>query len=481
MIPFVGFSPDALPETPGIILDCMNIIPAIGSFVAAPSPVDAGLGAIDAAAKGFSVNRKLDGTNRVFCGSSTYLYEQVGGVWTDVSRVGNYALGAENRWRFSQFGNVSLAVNKTAVLQFSTTGDFADSGTAPKAEIVETINNQVFLFNIDGMGFGDDVTRWACSAVGSYTDFTPSISTGCVSGQFLDSPGAITAGKRLGDVIVAYKEKAMYVGQFVGAPSWWNFIRVPGDIGAPVQESVVNTGTAHFFIGPDDFYAFDGSRPQALNSPCRNWLFANIDQRHMQRICGSFDRFNQRVFWWFPSKNGGGALDMCVVFNVKTGQWGRVNLTIEFVADFVSGGVTIDGLASYGASIDALPDIPYDSPFWSSGSPVLSVFKADHKAYQLSGAAGESRILTGHYGDNIQFSTCSRVRPRFIRSPTSSTLNYSYSNTDATQFTQNISTTYQNNWYDLIWSARWHKYELIFNGDMSISGFDLVMSPDGSE
>lgn len=172
---------------------------------------------------------------------------------------------------------------------------------------------------------------------------------------------------------------------------------------------------------------------------------------------------------------------MCVVFNVKTGQWGRVNLTIEFVADFVSGGVTIDGLASYGASIDALPDIPYDSPFWSSGSPVLSVFKTDHKAYQLSGAAGESRILTGHYGDNIQFSTCSRVRPRFIRSPTSSTLNYSYSNTDASTFTQNISTTYQNNWYDLIWSARWHKYELIFNGDMSISGFDLVMSPDGTE
>lgn len=481
MIPFVGFSPDTQPETPGIFTDCSNILPAIGSFVSAPSPVDAGLGAIDSAALGFAVMRKLDNSSRVICGSSTKLYDQSGGAWADVSRAGNYSVGAENRWRFAQFGDVSLAVCKSEPLQYSTTGAFANSGTAPKADIVETINNQVFLFNIDGMGFGNDVTRWACSAVGSYTDFTPSVATQCVSGQLLDSPGRITAGKRLGDVIVVYKEKAMYVGQYVGAPQVWHFQRIPGDIGTPVQEAVVNTGAAHFFVGSDDFYAFDGSRPQPMNSPCRNWFFSNIDPRYMHKICGTFDRFNQRVFWWFPSLSANGALDKCIVYNVKSGTWGKVDLTIEYVADYVASGATIDGLTSYSASIDGLPPPSFDSPFWSSGSSVMAVFKPDHKAYQLSGNSTESRIITGHYGENIQFSTITRVRPRFIRSPSSSTLIYSHSNTDASTFTQNISTTYANNWYDLIWSARWHKFEIVFNGNMAISGFDLLMSPDGSE
>lgn len=481
MIPFVGFAPDQLPETPGIFVDCKNILPAIGSFVAAPSPVDCALGAIDSAARGFAVAKKLDGSNRVFCGSATKLYEQ-SGTWTDRSRAGNYALGSDDRWRFAQFGDVSLAVNKSTVLQASASGAFADaSATAPKAQIVETINNQVFLFNIEGMGFGNDVTRWACSAVGSYTDWTPSVSTQCASGQFLDSGGGITAGKKLGNIIVAYKEKSMYVGQYVGAPLIWDFQRIPGEIGAPCQEAVINTGTAHVFIGPDDFYIFDGSRPQALNSPVRNWFFNTVDQKYLYKVCGTFDRFNQRAYWWFPSKNANGSLDLCVVYNVKTGQWGKIELGIEFVADYVSSGMTIDGLSALSATIEGLPSISFDSPFWNSGSAVVAVFKTDHKAYQLSGVAGESRIVTGHYGDNITFSTVSRVRPRFISSPTSSTLNYSYSNTDASTFTQNITSTYTNNWYDLIWSARWHKFELVFNGNCSISGFDLLMSQDGTE
>jgi hypothetical protein len=87
MIPLLGFSPDLPPETPGILTDCTNIIPSIGMFVGAPTPVDAMLGAIDSAAKGFAVVGKSDGTTRVFCGNTTKLYEQSGGVWVDSLRV----------------------------------------------------------------------------------------------------------------------------------------------------------------------------------------------------------------------------------------------------------------------------------------------------------------------------------------------------------------------------------------------------------
>ena len=483
MIPFVGFAPDLAPETPGIFTDCTNVIPSNGMFISAPSEVDAGLGAITSACLGFAVTKKLDNTVRVFCGDSAKLYERSSSTWADKSKALGYSLGTDERWRFAQFGNISLATAKTATVQYIDGGSvFADAGTAPKASIIETINNQVFLFNIDGMGFGNDVTRWACSAIGSYTDWTPAVSTQCASGQLLDSPGPITAGKKLGDIIVAYKESAMYVGQYVGAPLIWDFRRVPGDIGTPVQEAVVSTGTAHFFIGPDDFYMFDGSRPTALNSPVRNWFFNNVNKSLLYKTCGTFDRVNQRAYWWFVSSASSGTLDKCIVYNVKTNQWGKIHKSIEYVAEYITAGMTYEGLGTAYSTYDDLPTyISYNSPFWNSGGSVVTYFGTDHKAYQLSGVSGESSIVTGHYGDNINYSTLSKIRPRFIVTPTSSQCDYSYSNTDASTFTNKRTSSYFENWYNLLWSARWHKMEFTYTGSMAISGFDLSITVDGDE
>lgn len=482
MTPLIGFAPDLTPETPGIFTDCVNILPGINEFIAAPSRVDANLGALDGTCYGFAVTRKPDNTIRHFAGSAAKLYE-LGGTWSDKSKAGGYALGSDNRWRFAQFGETTLAAAKTETLQAITSGSFADaSGSAPKAAIVETINNQVFVFNINGMGLGDSPNGWGCSAIGSSTDFTPNVDNQCVANRLLSTAGPITAGRRLGDVIVAYKSNSMYVGQYVGAPVVWNFNLVPGNIGAPCQEAVVTTGTAHFFPGPDDFYIFDGSRPQALNSPVREWFYRNLDASFAYRIVGTFDRQNQRVFWWFPSLSSNGTPDKCVVFNVKTQQWGRNDGLIEAAAEYLNAGITYDTIGSlYSTYADLPTDISYGSPFWTSSGTTLAVFGTDHKAYTLTGEPTVSGFTSGHYGDNISFSTLSRVKPRFLKSPASSTMLYSHSNTDASTFTQNLSATWAYQYYDVLWSARWHKFELQFSGDMKINGIDVELLQDGTQ
>lgn len=485
MIPLTGFAPDLPPETPGIMTECSGLIPSMNTFIGVPSPIDAGLGAISSTAKGFVVTRKSDGNIRTFCGNATKLYEQVSGAWSDVSKVGGYAVSGDPvyRWRFCQFGDVTIAASKEETMQAITSGSFADvSASAPKAAIVEAINNQVFAFNINGMGFGDQQDRWACSALGDYTDWTPSVSTQCVSGQFLDSPGPITAGKALGSIIVAYKRDAMYVGQYIGAPEVWNWQRVPGEVGTHSQETVVNTGTQHFFIGKDDFYVFDGSRPASLKSPLRQWFFNTLDYRYAYRIQGTYDRVNKRVYWWFPTYASEGVLTACVVFNTATGQWGKFDLTIDAVCEYVSSGLDYEDLGTLFTDYDSLPtDIAYDSPFWVSGASVISVFQPDFKAYQLSGISSASSFTTGHFGDNVNFSTIKRVRPRFLVSPTSSTLDHQYSNYDADDFVTGNTSTYDGKYYDLLWSARWHKMKFNFTGPVSISGFDPVFVTDGSE
>lgn len=368
-------------------------------------------------------------------------------------------------------------------MQSSAGGAFADlSATAPKAGIVCVNGNQAFAFNFNGMGLGDVPEGWACSALGDITNWTPSTATQCVAGYLRSSPGPITAGKPLGSLMVAYKKDSMYLGQYVGAPEAWDWQQLPGQIGTACQEAVVNIGTAHYFIGPDDFYVFDGTRPAPLNSPIRQWFFESLDQAYAHKICSTYDRQAKRIFWWFPTVGSFGVPSKCVVLNVKTGQWGRMDGAIEAAAEYYTPGVTFDSLGTLYSTYESLPtNISFDSPYWTAGGAVIAAFGTDHKAYTYSGTPVSSSITLNHIGDNVSFSTLSRIKPRFLVSPTSGVLTYSYSDSDASTFTQNLTSTLYNSAFDLIWSAQWHKVKLDLTGPVQVSGFDMTLSNDGGQ
>jgi hypothetical protein len=66
----------------------------------------------------------------------------------------------------------------------------------------------------------------------------------------------------LGDYVVAYKQRAIFVGVFVGTPVVWQWNLIPGgEAGAVGQEAVCDIGGAHFIVSNDNFWLFDGTRP----------------------------------------------------------------------------------------------------------------------------------------------------------------------------------------------------------------------------
>src|SRR5690606_30755773 len=218
--------------------------------------------------KGAAAVRKLDDTTRLIAGTAEGLYESGTGAWTDRTNAGGaYSLSDGHRWRFAQFGDVTLAAAKSEILQFSSSGAFADAASdAPKGAIVETVNNFVFLFDVNDQGeIYDSADRphgWWCAGIGGYTVWTPSIANQSYTGDLTSTPGKIRAGRRFGRSIVAYKERSMYLGTYAGQQGW-DFDLLPGEAGALSQEVVIDVGTSenpkHIFMGADDFYVFDGS------------------------------------------------------------------------------------------------------------------------------------------------------------------------------------------------------------------------------
>jgi hypothetical protein len=484
----LGYAPDIDQTIEGVITECEAFVPTEKGMQGAPSAQSTGIDALAAICYGAAAVRDLDNSFRLVTGSATKLYELSSTSWTDRTRAvgGDYALGTDNYWRFTQFGNTTLAAAKTETLQFSDSGAFANVTNAPKASIVETVSNFVFLFDTNETTYGDSPNRWWCSAVSTYDDWVPSIATQCATGILTSSPGRIFAGKRFGNQLVAYKERAMYIGTYVGAPVIWDFQQVPGEAGCNSQEAVVNVGTAdnpvHIFMGADDFWRFDGATAVPLGGPLRKTVYGQLDKAFAYKIKTLHDRTNSRIYFYYPSLGGAGALDSCVVYHYRENRWGRDDRNIEAALEYISGGITYDTLDSFYPTYDDLPtNISYDSPFWTSGNPTPAIFNTSHTLLSIDGIATNSSFTTGDLGDDTYFYLLKRVKPKWLAKPTSATMTNYYKDSEGDDLTTGATTSMTSSRFDHIWSARWHRLQFNTVGDYTLNDVNLDYAQDGEE
>ena len=481
MTPMQGFSPDADPNSPGILIDCANILPFESGFKGAPSAVATSAVALAATCIGSVVTTKLDGTRRVLSGTTAKLYELTGTAWTDRSRATSYAGGTDTRWSFCQFGDTTVAANLADAMQGSATGAFADIATAPKAKIVlSATNNFVIAFNTSDGTYGVSPDRWWCCAQGDQTNWTPAVTTLATTGRLVAVEGPIQAALTLGDYVIAYKQRAIFVGTFAGSPVVWQWSLVPGgEAGAVGQEAVCDIGGAHFIVGNDNFWIFDGTRPIPLgNGVVRQWFLNNSSPAYRYKTKAIYDRQSNLVRVFFPS-TASSVCDFCLVWHVGSKQWGRADAIVEAPLNYIAPGVTIDGLNAYAATIDALPNTPIDSQFWVSGGQSPSYFSASHQLVSLNGASAASSLTTSDLGDDDTVSVIDRFRVRFTQSPTTATATGYIKFNEGDALTQVATGSINDGKFDLRQSGRFHRVKVNMTGDHKETGYDARLKATG--
>ena len=483
MTPLLGFSPDLPTTSPGIIVDCSQIIPFEAGMRSANSPT-AYSDALAAECLGSAVGTKLDGSRRVFAGTSSKLYELSGTSWGDVSRAGSYTLGAVTRWCFTQFGDTSIASNIDTTIQTSTAGAFADQATAPKAAIVEAVlasgGGFVFAFNTIDATYGTSPDRWWNCAADDVTSWTPSISTQATTGRLLGFEGPITAAKKFGsDRIVAYKARSIYFGSYVGGDSAWIFQEIPG-FGCVGLDAIANLGTAHFVIGEDSIYIFDGVRPNPIAPELRQWFIDNSSATYRYRTQVNYDRDKNLVWIFFPyigSSNG--QPDTCIVYHLLTKQWGRADRSIEAILTFISPTDTFDsGSGTFDADTGTFDDVP-------TGSKVLAVFNTSHILSLMTGSPGSSSFTLGDIGDDSIVSRLSEATLRYKTTPISASIDGFYTMATGLGQTTGLNQSAFDvpavglNKFTIRQTARWHRLKFNFTGDCRVIGYDVPLIPAG--
>lgn len=489
IIPLKGYAPDVPSFTPGVLITCAALVPSLKGMEGAPSAQTGDYAALSAACQGAASLRKLDNTGRVFAATGTDIFEAAGGTWTERTRASaDYAAGSDQRFRFAQFGDVSLAIAKSDILQSSSASNFANAtSTAPKGSIVETVGQFVFILDItdqatldDGQDYPDG---WWAAAKGSYVNWTPSVANECVKGRLTSTPGKIRAGKRFGSMLAAYKERALYLGRYVGPPSVWLFDLVPGEAGALSQEAVVDVGTAdnpkHIFMGFDDFYEFDGSQPRPIGGDIKETVFNELNKAFSYAAMALHDRVNSRVYFYYPVA-GSTLPDKCVVYNYKTGQWGRDDRTVEMVFEFNTSGITYDDLGTDYATYNDLPSIVYDSPFFTSGYPVPAIFNSSHVLQTLDGSTSTSTMTCWDFGSDEYTVSLSRVQPMFLTKPSAGEMTNYYRNSLGAALTTGQATSMDSRGrFDLLRSANWHRAAFTFTGPVELPALRIETQEDG--
>ena len=485
MTPVKGWLPDADPSLPGIITDCQHLQPTATGYMAAPSPVNAAVDTLPAACRGAVVATMLNGTRRVIAGTQTDLLQLAGNAWQSFGKAGGYVGSSESRWSYAQFGDTTLATNLADPMQESgvVSNHFADVPTAPKAKIiVSASNNFVLAFFTNEGTYGVAPDRWWCCAQNNQNDWVPNVSTGANTGRLIATQGPLTAALPLGDYVVAYKASAVFVGVFVGSPVGFQWNHIPGGpCGCIGQEALCDIGGAHFVIAEDGFWIFDGTRPLPIGAgENRMWWLNNSNVNYRYRTQCVFDqRANLVRIYYCSVNNVAGTLDACVTYSVLSKQWGRDDRASEAAMSFIRPGTTINGWDSFAATIDALPNIPVDSPYWLQAGRTPAYFDTTHTLMSLNGTPTDSSMTTGDLGDDDTVTMIERFRIRFTTTPASAVAQGLVKFNEGDTLVPGPVNAINDGKFDLRQTGRYHRVRVDMTGTQKFVGFDAKPIPTG--
>lgn len=345
------------------------------------------------------------GNSYTFAGDSTKLWLLQSGStsWSDVSKVAQYTVASDQRVSFTFWTpNLVLATDFADAVQAYTIGTsalFADlSSGAPKAKYIAIIRDFPMLFNVFDATDGARPTRAHWGGIGAPGSW-PVAGTAAAQavqsdfqdinlGDFGQGVG-IVGGLGSADGALFFERGIVRI-DYMGAPVIFRFVAMEGGRGCSAPGSIAQLGAIVIFLGPDDLYAFDGATCQGLGTQqfC-NFLFRDIDQSKMYRICAAFDPINQIYFLAYPSANNvNGNPNKILAYHwiLKRATLIDALGDVELLFRSLSFGFTLEGLDAISSSLDALP-FSLDSRAFTGGALQLSAFDSSHKLNYFTGTS----------------------------------------------------------------------------------------------
>jgi len=385
-----------MPDQPGIsgaLTDAKNVVSqAIGY---GPLPTAATFSA--AASEDLTTlvaGKTPANTTKLFAAGSTKIYDVSGvGALTDVSKSGGYTPNASNdRFRFTQFGNVIIGTNNSDPMQAYTLGTstaFADlAASAPVCKFLTVVRDFVVTaFTTESSTVYPARVRW--SGINAETSWGSSQVT---QADYQDIPdGGQIVGIRGGEFGLVFLEKGISRMSYVGTPFIFQFDNISRGKGCIAAGSIAQTQGMSFFLSDDGFYMCDGQQIIPIGAEkVDRWFFLNADESAFNSMSAAVDPVRKLIIWNFKTTF---AQRQLIIYNFKTQKWTYGNAGADYISDASTSATTLENLDSISSSIDALP-VSLDSILYMGGKYFLG---GTNGAYVVTynGAPATGQLITG--------------------------------------------------------------------------------------
>jgi hypothetical protein len=263
---------------------------------------------------------------------------------------------------------------------------------------------------------------WFCSGIADYTTWN-SLAAESVNGRLLEPTGPFVAAVPFRDGILAWKDNAMYRGDYVGSPVVWQWTRVASDIGCCGKNMACVVNDIVYFADKRGFWMYDGSYPK----PMAGYLHS----------AWSGIVTNTAV-------SGGAIQDTAQM------RWDPVhhNLWVSYLQDSALGADPIAWI--FWNSISGIWTNSVSSMITAASSAIKSIISMEPTAFFVGtdkkvasaayGSAGHaSSFNTWYEGDSQSYVTVDRVIPRFVGSLVGASTSVAHLLTRDNSFTGSLS------------------------------------------
>lgn len=383
-IAFPAFEPDKASANPNAAPWILNALPRADGWGPMPSQQEISAALIGDCRGAWSF-QKNDGTWVTFIWTTTKAYRlnPTDNTWTDVTRSsgGDYAVPLNNQVVARKFGPYVVAANGYDVLQVFdiegvTTRFSALAGSPPICRGLEVIGDFLVGYDIVGQRGRlqwceiNNITSWNVGQnLSDYNDL-PDL------GQIQYIVPTANGG------IVCCRDGFMSMN-FALTTDWvFTFSLIHKSRGVAAPYAVV-------VIGPGDFiyYSYEGwYRGDAPIGGERldRWFSSFADSLEISNMQGALDPYGKVAWFRFKAKDGNFYL---LGYNFQLDRWCLAGNQFQAMMKVGSPIITIDGMDAFFATIDDI-DVPFDSTFWSGGTPAFGGITVDRKlAYQSADAA----------------------------------------------------------------------------------------------
>lgn len=402
--PVRTFAPDADSLTPGVVVDGNDLYPTmagmrtLGGLAQLTDP-------LSEPSVGLAVFQFPDGFQVTVAGTATTLNSVLSfppDIFTPWVTQPIDAGGPVQRWRFAFYKDGTgapaiIAVNGMTTPLVATEsslgtptpwGTLSTDPVTPIASLVAASDYALFLVRANSQD-------WFASS--NSTIWTPNPATLTVNSSLRQTSGPITAALALRSNMVLYKERSVFVGSLVGPPLIWSFSKISSQVGTPAQESLIAVRDIHYFLGPDDFYTFDGFSLAPIPNALKQWFFGRWLNNSAVPPHARYDEIRSLIVWHFESIATPGVLGEWIALNIRTQQWSHGTKIVENAAQ---------------SPIRRRPQV--SSAFVAGAEPGLTPHTV--YAYEPDGVGGISGFATsGDLGDRHAMWQLTRVRPQYAR------------------------------------------------------------------